>query len=136
MAIRRDDGGSVLNIWICYTIFVLIQVFMHFLKRVLVKSTAAYNALPREGGGGGRKWAMPPRELQQLKNMAATRGCQGLGRLMTIRKILPSWDHWENVVLLSMDKSINIRTYVYVTEAFIKLLIIQLTQCWILLSHI
>ena len=60
---------------------------MQISKRVLVKSTAVYGALLREGL---QEVAMPPLESQLA---GAARGCQGLSRLMAIRKILPSWDH-------------------------------------------
>ena len=45
----------------------------------------------------GQEVAMPLIESgtadSKLENMAASRDCQGLGRLIAIRKILPSCDH-------------------------------------------
>ena len=41
---------------------------------------------------GDRKWALPLAESQLIA--IEEHGCyQGLGRLVAIRKILPSWDH-------------------------------------------
>ena len=50
-----------------------------------MKSTAVYDSLLRERG---QEVAMSGRTDSKLENMAAS-----LGRLMAIRKILPSWDH-------------------------------------------
>ena len=69
----------------------LIQVLMQISKIVLVKSTAVYDSLLREWG---QEVAMPLIESQLIA--IGEHDCyQGLGRLMAICKILPSWDHWE-----------------------------------------